>query len=250
MQIFSIPDDVINGVAAEIHAKTNKDYKIPIVGVPENLETPQIFEIMPFDQIDAPTAGFFAIDGSRNSHTFYNGVSLCFYQAGYVCFRSGQQVRLNTSADPVVLGKVLHGTKMLVLNDEHLGSIYDEFLSLPAVASLIAFFGDKAEDVFPYKKDLIINSISTLLGFCQEVLEWALLYDIATNGSLAVGDFILRDGALRSLNIKQRYLVNLGHLLHAKGVRVVGVTKQNPVKTELTYTYSKIDSYLQSNWHR
>jgi len=246
MQIFSIPDDVINGVAAEIHSKMNKDYKIPIVGVPENLETPQIFEIMPFDQIDAPTVAFFAIDGSRNSHTFYNGVSLCFYQAGYVCFRRGQQVRLNTSADPVVLGKVLHGTKMLVLNEEHLGSIYDEFLTLPAVSSLIAFFGDKAEEVFPYKKDLIITSISTLLGFCQEVLEWALLYDIATNGSLAAGDLILRDGALRSLNIKQRYLVKLGYLLHAKGVRVVGVTKQNPIKTELAYTYSKIDSYLQS----
>ena len=246
MQVFSIPDNVINGVAAEIHSKMNKDYKIPIVGVPENLETPQIFEIMPFDQIDAPTVGFFAIDGSRNSHTFYNGVSLCFYQAGYVCFRSGQQVRLNTSADPVVLGKLFHGTKMLILSEKDLGDIYDEFLALPVVAALIAFFGDKAEEVFPYKKDLIITSISTLLGFCQEVLEWASLYDIATNGSLAVGDFILRDGALRSLNIKQRYLVKLGHLFHTKGVRVVGVTKQNPIKTELAYTYSKIDNYLQS----
>ena len=246
MQVFNIPDEVINGVAAEIHSKTNKDYKIPVLGVPANLETPQVFEIMPFDQMDALTPRFYAVDGSRNSHTFYNGISLCFYQAGYVCFRSGQQVRLNTSADPVVLGEVFHGTKMLVLNDEDLGDIYDEFLALPAVAALIAFFGDKAEVVLAYKKDVVITNMSTVLGFCQEVLEWASLYDIATNGSLAVGDFILRDGALRSLNIKQRYLVKLGHLLHAKGVRVVGVTKQNPIKTELAYTYSKIDSYLQS----
>jgi len=242
MQIFNIPDDVINGVAAEIHSKMNKDYKIPIVGVPENLETPQVFEIMPFDQIDTPTARFYAIDGSRNSHTFYNGVSLCFYQAGYVCFRSGQQVRLNTGVDPVVLGKLFHGTKMLVLSEQDLGDIYDEFLALPVVAALIAFFGDKAEEVFPYKKDLIISSVSTLLGFCQEVLEWASLYDIATNGSLAAGDFILRDGALRSLNIKQRYLVKLGHLFHTKGVRVVGVTKHNPIKTELDRKSTRLNS--------
>ncbi len=246
MQTFSIPDDVINGVAAEIHSKTNKDYKIPVVGVPENLETPQIFEIMPFDQIDAPEVRFYAIDGSRNSHTFYNGVSLCFYQAGYVCFRNGQQVRLNTSADPVVLGKLFHATRMLVLSEHDLARIYDEFLALPVVASLISFFGDKPEEVFPYGKDVIIDNSSTLLGFCQEVLEWASLCDIIMNGSVDAGDFILRDGALRSLNIKQGYLVKLGHLFHTKGVRVVGVTKQNPVKTELAYTYSKIDNYLQS----
>lgn len=246
MQTFSIPDDVINGVAAEIHSKTNKDYKIPVVGVPENLETPQIFEIMPFDQIDAPEVRFYAIDGSRNSHTFYNGVSLCFYQAGYVCFRNGQQVRLNTSADPVVLGKLFHATRMLVLSEHDLARIYDEFLALPVVASLISFFGDKPEEVFPYGKDVIIDNSSTLLGFCQEVLEWASLCDIIMNGSVDAGDFILRDGALRSLNIKQGHLVKLGHLFHTKGVRVVGVTKQNPVKTELAYTYSKIDNYLQS----
>src|SRR3990170_3995542 len=109
MQIFNIPDDVISGVAAEIHSKTTKDYKIPVVGVPENLETPQVFEIMQFDKIDAQSFRIYAIDGSRNSHTFYNGVSLCFYQAGYVCFHQGQQARLNSSNDPVVLGQVFHG---------------------------------------------------------------------------------------------------------------------------------------------
>ena len=246
MPIFNIPDDVINGVAAEIHSKTNKDYKIPVVGVPENLETPQVFEIMPFEQIDTPMTSYYAVDGSRNSHSFYNGVSLCFYQAGYVCFRNGQQVRLNTSADPVVLGEVFHGTKMLVLNETDRGDIYDEFLNLPPVASLIAFFSDKPEDIFAYEKKLVIDSISTLLGFCQEVVEWASLYDIVRRRCLGVGDFILRDGSLRSLNIKQQYLVKLGQLFHMKGVRVVGITKQSPIKTEMSYTYSKIDSYLQA----
>lgn len=246
MQGFSVPDDVIDGVAAEIHSKSNKDYKIPVIGVAENLETPQVFEIIPFDQIDNPTIHFYAIDGSRNSHSFYNGISLCFYQAGFVCFHCGQQLRLNANSDPVVLGKLFHGTKMLVLNDKDLSDIYDEFLMLPVVKALLSFFEDKPEKVFPYKKDIIITNISTLLSFCQEVLEWACLYDICSNGPLEAGDFILRDGALRSLNIKQRYLLKLGYLLHAKGVRVIGVTKQSPIKTELAYTYSKIDNYLQS----
>jgi hypothetical protein len=117
MSSFEIPDDVISGVAAQIHAKTNKDYKIPVIGVPGNLETPQVFEIMPFAQIDQLSSRFYAIDGSRNSHSFYNGVTLCFYQAGYVCFHKGAQVRLNTGDDPIVLGQVFHGNRMLVLND-------------------------------------------------------------------------------------------------------------------------------------
>ena len=112
MQIFSIPEDIINGAAAQIHAKVNKDHKIPVVGVPENLETPQVFEIIPFGQIDNMAARFYAIDGSQNSHTFYNGVSVCFYQAGYVCFHKGQQVRLNTSTDPTIIGDISHRTKI------------------------------------------------------------------------------------------------------------------------------------------
>src|SRR2546426_1800633 len=118
MQLFNIPEDVINGVAAEIHTKTTKDYRIPVIGVSDNLETPQVFEIMPFETIDTPTLRFYAIDGSRNGHTFYNGISLCFYQAGYVCFRQGQQMQLNSGSDPVFLGQVFHGTKMLVINEK------------------------------------------------------------------------------------------------------------------------------------
>ncbi len=246
MSSFEIPDGVINATASQIHTKTNKDYKIPVVGVPDNLETPQVFEIMPFDQIDQQQARFYAIDGSRNSHTFYNGVSLCFYQAGYVCFHKGKQIRLNATDDPIVLGKVFHGDKMLVLSEKDLSDIYDEFIALPPVAALIGFCDDPPDKIFPYEKDLVIASAGNLLGFCQDVLEWACIYDIVQNAELAPGDFIFRDGPLRSLNIRQKYLTKLGYLLHSKQIRTVGITKQSPIKTELSYTYSKVDLYLQS----
>lgn len=100
--------------------------------------------------------------------------------------------------------------------------------------------------MFPYDKDLVVKSAGTLLGFCQEILEWACLYDIVQNQPVDPGDVILRDGSLRSLNIKQKYLVKLGYLLHTRGACVVGITKQSPIKTELAYCYSKIDVYLQS----
>jgi hypothetical protein len=173
MQIFNIPDDVIAGVAAQIHTRTNRDYHIPVVGVPTNLETPQIFEIMPFDEIDSRCSRFFAVDGSRNNHTFYNGIKLCFYQAGYVCFHQGKQLRMNESDDPVVFGKIFHGNKMLVLAEKDLSDIYDELLSLPPVAALMTFFDAKPDDVFGWGKDEVIRSESTLLGFCQEIMEWA-----------------------------------------------------------------------------
>ncbi len=247
MHSFDIPDDVISGVAAHIHARTNKDYKIPVVGTADNLETPQVFEIMPFDLIDSGDRRFYAIDGSRTSHSFYNGATLCFYQAGYVCFRNGVECRLNTETDPIVLGQTYRGTKMLVFAEKDLSDIYDEFLALPPVTAMLAYFEpEEGEEIFPYSKDIVIHSTSTLLNFCQEVLEWACVYDILVNRPCAAGDFILRDGTLRSLNIKQRFLVKLGHLAQSKGIRVVAVTKQSPIKTELSYTLSKIDTYLQS----
>ena len=138
MPIFNIPDNVIAGVAAEIHARTTRDYQIPVVGVTGNIETPQIFEIMPFDEIDSTNTRFYAIDGSRNSHSFYNGISLCFYQAGYVCFHRGCQQRLNTSDDPVVLGKLFHGNKMLVLSESKVAQRYAYFAFLCGFSSGVA----------------------------------------------------------------------------------------------------------------
>lgn len=246
MHVFNIPESIIEGVARQIHTRNSRDYHIPTVGTQGNLETPQIFEIMPFDEIDAETSRFYAIDGSQNSHTFYNGISLCFYQAGYVCFHKGQQIRMNKTDDPIVLGKLFNGTKMLVLSEKDFSDIYDEFVSLPAIIALLSFFDDRPEEIFPYDKEQVTRNASTLLGFCQEVLEWACVYDIAMNAPLEPGDVILRDGTLRSLNIKQRYLVKLGYMLHSRKARLIGITKQSPIKTELSYTYSKIDNYLQS----
>lgn len=136
MSSFEIPDDVISGVAAQIHAKANKDYKIPIIGVQGNLETPQVFEIMLFADIDNQSCRFYAIDGSRNGHGFCNGVSLSFYQAGYVCFQNGKQIRLSERDDPVVLGKVFHGNKMLVLNEKDLSGMYEELPASSVLATL------------------------------------------------------------------------------------------------------------------
>ena len=39
--------------------------------------------------------------------------------------------------------------------------------------------------------------------------------------------------------------MRLGKYLHGKGVKVVAITKQSPIKMELSYTFKQIDSYLQ-----
>ena len=39
--------------------------------------------------------------------------------------------------------------------------------------------------------------------------------------------------------------MKLGKYAHEKGVKVVAVTKQSPIKMELSYTFKQIDSYLQ-----
>jgi hypothetical protein len=107
------------------------------------------------------------------------------------------------------------------------------------------FLNEKPEEIFPYKKEQICTNLSTLLGFCQEVLEIALILEVIDLAGTKSGDFILRDGTLRPLQIKQKYLVKLGKYAHEKGVRIVAVTKQSPIKMELAYTFKQIDNYLQ-----
>jgi len=243
--MFEIPAQAIEKVAEEIRRRTSKDYKIPVVGTPDNVETPQIFEILPFDQIDTLDTKFFAVDGSHNFHTFYNGLTVALYRAGYVCFYQGHQLRLAENEDPLALGRIHQGSRMLILSPAHADGMYDELLNLPPVVELLKFFGEPAADVFGYGKEQVVVSVSTLLSFAQHLLEWACVYEIAQRPDCKAGDFILIDGALRSLHIKQRFLVKLGHLLHSKRVRAVGVTKQSPIKTELSYTFTKIDNYLQ-----
>ena len=245
-KVFEIPAEAIDKVADEIRRRTSKDHKIPVVGTSDNVETPQIFEILPFDRIDTLPNKFFAVDGSHNFHTFYNGLTVALYRAGYVCFLQGRQRRLTKSEDPLVFGQMHQGNRMLLLSQSNAEEMYDELLTLPPVHALLGLFDAPAEEVFGYAKDQLVTSISSLLSFAQQVLEWACVYEIVQRTDCVSGDYILLDGALRSLHIKQRFLVKLGHLIQAKGIRIVGVTKQSPIKTELSYTFTKIDNYLQN----
>ena len=241
-----VPQSAIDSVAQHINQRTNKQYSIPTVGDITNSETPQIFEIIPFNEIDNTDSKFYAVDGSSNSHSFYNGVSIGLYRAGYVCFHLGKQVRMNTNNDPVILGQSYTPQNILITCDQHLLSIYDELLTLAPVKRFLTFLQGEPAEVFPYDREAICTTVSTLLSFCQEVLEWSLIYEIACRPETKPDDFILRDGHLRSLNIAQKYLVKLGDFLsNEKMVFLVGITKNTPIKMELSYTLKQIDSYLQ-----
>jgi hypothetical protein len=87
--------------------------------------------------------------------------------------------------------------------------------------------------------------LSTLLSFCQEILEIALILEIIDLPATKPGDFILRDGTLRPFQVKQEYLVKLGKYAHQKDIKIVSITKQSPIKMELSYTFKNIDDYLQ-----
>ncbi len=243
-----IPDETIEIVAKHINERNNRPSKIPIITIDGETETPHYFEILPFDQIDNSTAHFYAIDGSYNSKEFYNGLCVGIYTAGYVCFHDGKQVRMNDLIDPVVLGKAYFPNNILITNDEHKDAIYDELISLEPVQNILKFLGADGTEIFGFGKDVIVSSLSKLLSFCQETLEWALVYEISELPHTKKGDFILRDGTLRSNNIKQEYLVKLGKHLREKGIHVVSITKHSPIKLELSSTFKKIDSYLQEEY--
>lgn len=241
-----IPDSAIEVVARHINERSNKPYHIPLIGIADNVETPQYFEITPFGEIDNNERRFYAIDGSYNSEQFYNGLAIAIYTAGYICYQHGKQVRMNSHDDPVILGQAYYPDNILVTNQDHLAAIYDELLTLNPVKQLLGFWAKKPEDVFAYDKEKVCVNLSTLLSFCQEVLEIALILEVAEHQDTKPGDFILRDGTLRPLQVKQTYLVQLGKHLHEKGIKIVAVTKQSPIKMELSYTFKQIDDYLQN----
>ncbi len=243
-----IPDGAIEIVARHINERNNRPSKIPIITIDGETETPHYFEIIPFDQIDNSPARFFAIDGSYNSQEFYNGLSIGIYTAGYVCYHLGKQLRLNDLTDPVILGKGYYPQNILITNDQHREAIYDELMELEPVKKMLEFFGADETKVFGFAKDIVCSSLSKLLSFCQEALEWALVYEISNLPIVQKGDFILRDGTLRSNNIKQEYLVKLGKHIHQKGIYIVAITKNSPIKLELSSTFKKIDSYLQDDY--
>jgi len=240
-----IPDSAIEAVARHINNRSNKNYSINPIGNEDNIETPQIFEIFPFGEIDNTDRRFYAIDGSYNSEQFYNGLAIAIYTAGYVCYQHGKQVRMNSLDDPVILGQAYYPDNILVTNQDHLSAIYDELLALKPVKRLLEFWAEEPENIFAYDKEKVCVNLSTLLSFCQELLEIALILEVAEHPDTKPGDFILRDGTLRPLQVKQSYLVLLGKHLHEKGITIVAITKQSPIKMELSYTFKQIDSYLQ-----
>jgi hypothetical protein len=214
-------------------------------------ETPHYFEIVQFDQIDESDIKFFAIDGSYNSQDFYNGLSVGLYTAGYICFWKGKQIQLNDLDDPIILGKGYFPDNILITNDEHKLAIFDELLDLEPVKRLIneCFQESETSKIWGWGKDTretISKNTSSLLAFCQEVLEWALVWEILNLEATKKGDVILRDGTLRSNNIKQEYLIKLGKDLNEKGVYILAITKNSPIKLELSSTYKKIDNFLET----
>ncbi len=242
-----VPQTAIDSVAERIQERTSRNYNIPVIGQASNLETPQVFEIMPFLDIDKTPCRFYAIDGSQNHHTFYNGISLALYRAGYICYRNGVQIRMNSSDDPINLAQLYAPEQVLVLREDDLSRMYDECLALPCISKFIKFLNDEPENIFAYSRKVITSQLATLLAFAQEVCEWSLVYEIAQRNDTADGDVILRDGTLRSLQIKQEYIVALGRHMASKGLRLAAVTKQSAVKVELSYTFTQIDNYLQDN---
>jgi hypothetical protein len=246
-----IPDSTIDIISQCINETSNKPSRIPIITVDGVVDTPHYFEIVPFDEIDNSDHKYFAIDGSYNSQEFYNGIYLGLYTAGYICFHKGKQVRLNDLNDPVVLGKSYFPQNILITNDSHLDAIFDELLSLGPVKNLLLFFNEPDTDnIWSFGKEtkqIICSSVSKLLAFCQEILEWSLVLEILQLPIIQSGDFIFRDGTLRSLNIKQRYLIKIGEIAHTKNVFLIAATKKSPLKLELASSFKKIDFYLQND---
>ncbi|MCL1814217.1 MAG: hypothetical protein FWG27_00120 [Treponema sp.] len=243
-----IPDNTINVVAAYINEANNRPPRVPVITVDDDVNTPHYFEIIPFDEIDAFERKVFAIDGSYNSQEFYNGVYIGLYTAGYICYYKGKQIKLNNLNDPVIMGKSYFPNNILITNDAHRQAIYDELLFLEPVKKLILFFDEpNIDNIWGFSKEIICSSVSKLLAFCQEILEWALALEILNLPVIQKGDIILRDGVLRSIYIKQKYLIKIGVLAHRLGVVLLAVTKNSPIKLELSSSFKKIDLYLQQD---
>ncbi len=248
-----IPEEAILEIASAINSKVNKTSNLSSpVSVADDTRTPQYFEITPFSQIDNSERTFFAVDGSSNQQEFYNGVCIGVYAAGYLGYQQGKQTCLNDLNDALIKGKSYFPSRLMITSDRDKESIFDELLNLPPVRNLLAFFG-KTDDwsgwasTLEKTKEVICRNTMTLFSFCQSVLEWSLILEISELPRTKRGDFILRDGNLRPLDIKQRYVQMLGRHLHQRGIRLVAITKNSPIKFQLSSTFRKIDNYLQSD---
>jgi hypothetical protein len=248
-----VSDGAIEQIAKHIHDRMNRPCYVPIAEVSDNAESAHYFDIVDFTEIDDSEKSFFAIDGSYNSQEFYNGITVGLYTAGYVGYRSGKQIRLNSTDDIVVLGKSYFPNNILVTCVPDSYAVFDELLELPPVKSFLKFLGKNYDDIWGFGKstrDVVCSSVSKLLPFCQEILEWSLVYEISNLDSIRQGDFILRDGTLRSTNIKQDCLVKLGEYIYKKGFIILAITKKSPIKLELSSSFKAIDSFLEGQRKR
>jgi len=253
MNLKEIPEDAIVEVANSINNKVNKTPNLtsPITAQGDSL-TPQYFEIVPFEEIDNSERNFFAIDGSYNFQEFYNGVCIGLYTAGYIAYHHGKQIKLNDEDDPVINGKTYFPSKLMITSDTDLEDIFDELLTLDPVKNLLNFLGNPTDwcswaSDLQRAREMISKNPSSLFSFCQNVLEWALVFEIANLSVTKSGDFILRDGNMRSMDIEQKHIRKLGKYLHDKGIILLAITKNSPIKLQLSSTFRRIDNYLQSD---
>lgn len=241
-----ISESTINKIAKHINTRVQQTPRVSVVTDENSTTLPQYFEIIPFNEIDNSDRKFFAIDGSYNSQEFYNGISVGLYTAGYVCYQNGKQIRVNDLDDPVIFGKSYYPENILITNESHRLAVFDELLELQPVKNLLDFLDEKNHDhIWGFNKDVICSSISKLLAFCQEVLEWSLLLEIIQLDISNKEDIILRDGTLRSVSIKQKYLVQIAQLAKQKGIYIIAITKNSPIKLELSSSFKRIDEYLE-----
>lgn len=248
-----IPENAINEVAILINDTINRPSKVKsITTIEGEPETPHYFEIMPFSEIDNSDRNFYSIDGSYNFQEFYNGICIGLYTAGYICFHRGKQVKLNNGDNPIINGKIYSPQNILITNDKDKEEIFDELLALEPVKKFLDFLGNPPDwsgwgSSLDKVKETICGNSSKLYSFCQSILEWSLIYEIANLERTQRGDFVLRDGNLRPLDIEQKYLVKLGKLLHEKGVILVSITKNSPLKLHYSSAFKEIDAYLQED---
>lgn len=248
-----IPEDAIVEVANSINSKVNKTPSLSSpVSVKDDCRTPQYFEIIPFNEIDNSERNFFSIDGSYNFQEFYNGVCIGVYTAGYIAYNEGKQIKLNDNDDPVIKGKSYFPSKLMITSDTDREDIFDELLTLEPVKKFLDFLGNPTDwcswaSDLRRAKETISKNPSTLFSFCQNVLEYSLVYEIANLPTTKISDFILRDGNLRSMDIEQKYIRKLGKFLHDKGLILLSITKNSPIKLQLSSTFRRIDNYLQSD---
>ncbi len=245
-----ISDKTIDSVAEHISRRLNQPSRIPIISIDDKSTAPHYYEIISFDKIDEGESRFFAVDGSYNSQEFYNGIYIGIYTAGYICFQGGKQIRLNESNDPVTLGKSYFPEIILITNDAHREAVFEELLTMPPVERMLIFFGaDDIDSIWGLGREtkrLVTSSVSKLLSFCQEILEWSLVLEILESDECRADDYIFRDGTLRSNNIKQEYLLKIGALAKKNGTRLIAVTKKSPIKIELSSSFKAIDSHLEN----